>query len=312
MNTPKPPVIVIAGPTASGKSALAMALSSQMPITIINADASQLYADLRIVTARPSAEDEAKVPHRLFGILDGREACSAADWANLAKAEIRAVHDEERTPVLVGGTGLYLRTLIDGIAPVPPIDPEVRDQIRSLATNEAYAALTREDAEAANRIGSNDTARIARALEVVRSTGKPLRDWQAIKTGGIGEVYTIKGIVLLPPRDWLRARCDARFVAMLNEGAEGEVAALSARQLPNTAPIMRAIGVREIMAMAASPAQRETLIAEAQAATRQYAKRQYTWFRHQAPPHWERIESALDDKIIDKVAIKLRQNILTR
>jgi tRNA dimethylallyltransferase len=305
-------VIVVAGPTASGKSALAMALSSQMPVTIINADASQIYADLRVVTARPSMADEEKVPHRLFGCRDGAIPCSAAEWASLAKTEIATAHAAGRMPVLVGGTGLYLRTLIDGIAPVPPIDPVVRTTVRALATHDARAALLSEDPEAAGRIGPNDTARTARALEVIRSTGQPLRSWQDQKSGGIGDLFAIHGIVLLPPRDWLRARCDARFITMLDEGAEAEIAQLIARQLPDTAPVMRAIGVREIAAMAALPDQRAMLIAEAQAATRQYAKRQYTWFRHQAPADWECLEGILDDNTIDKIVIKLRKNILTR
>ncbi len=304
--------MVIAGPTASGKSSLAMALSRLMPVTIVNADASQLYRDLRVVTARPSREDEAEVPHRLFGILDGSEAASAAGWAEKAIAAIADVHAAQRLPVLVGGTGLYIRTLLDGIAPVPPIDEAVRAAVRSFTPAETRKRLEHHDPDAAARLGANDRARNARALEVILSTGRPLAAWQQGRVGGIGDDVDVTGIVVLPPREWLRLRCDMRFEAMLETGGINEVRTLLLRGLPATAPVMKAIGVREIAALLSDPADRVVQIEAAKAATRQYAKRQYTWFRNQLPATWESVEAQLDSDIIKEIAIKLRQEVLTR
>jgi tRNA dimethylallyltransferase len=302
-----PKVALIAGPTASGKSALALALAESVGGTVINADASQYYADLRILSARPSPEDEARVPHRLFGTQDGAMPASAADWAQAAAGAIDAALAAGRTPILVGGTGLYIRTLLDGIAPVPEIDPAIRDAVRALSPGEAWAALGREDADAARRLNRNDAARLWRALEVVRSTGRTLTDWQATRTGGIGERVTIVPTILLPPRDRLYARCDARFEAMLAAGAVDEVAALVARRLDPELPVMRAIGVRDIAAWLAGDCTRDAMIAAAAMATRRYAKRQYTWFNHQPPAEWPRVtEPDMDDLVT-----KLRQKLLT-
>ncbi len=287
--TPRPKVALIAGPTASGKSALAIELAEQIGGTVVNADASQVYRDLRVLSARPSAEDEARVPHRLFGYVDGAEACSAARWASDATAAIDAVHGSGGVPVLVGGTGLYLRTLLDGIAPVPEIDPEVRVAVRALLVAEAHEALKREDPSAATRLAPADTTRVARALEVVRSTGKPLSHWQQQRTGGIGDRVALSAAVLLPDREKLLTRCDRRLEAMFDDGAVEEVAALLRRSdMSPDAPVRRAIGVPEIAAMLAGAISRDEAIARAQLATRQYAKRQYTWFRNQPPPMWKR------------------------
>lgn len=313
MNTkisPKPPLALIAGPTASGKSALALALSRLTPATIVNADASQVYRDLRIVSARPSEAEEREAPHRLFGHVDGAESYSAAAWAEDARRTIGEVRAEGRLPILVGGTGLYLRTLLDGIAPVPEIDPEIRKAVRALPVADAHAALSNEDPAAAARLSPNDTTRVARALEVVRSTGKPLARWQAERAGGIGPDVRLVPVILLPPRDWLFARCDERFDAMLGQGAIEEVAALLARDLDPSLPVMRAIGVREIAALIADPAD-PTPVEQAKIATRQYAKRQYTWFRNQPPADWPRLQAQLDNDHIRDLAIKLRNILLT-
>lgn len=308
--SPKNPVALIAGPTASGKSALAVRLAEVADGVVINADASQVYADLRVLSARPDAAEEARAPHRLFGYRDGAEACSAADWAEDAKREIGAAWAAGKLPILVGGTGLYLRTLIFGIAPVPAIDPAIREAVRALPVAAAYAALTVEDPSMAH-LRPQDATRIARALEVVRSTGQSLSLWQASLTGGIHEDIRIAGAVLLPPRDWLRARCDRRFEAMLAEGAIEEVTKLRERGLDPALPAMQAIGVREIIAWQDGLIDRETMVAKAQAATRQYAKRQYTWFRHQPPAEWTRIDAQLNDNDAGKIAIKLREQALT-
>jgi tRNA dimethylallyltransferase len=293
IDRPLPRVALIAGPTASGKSALAIDLAERIGGTVINADASQVYRDLRVLSARPSPAEEARVPHLLFGHIDGREACSAAHWAAEARAAIDTTVAEGRVPVLVGGTGLYLRTLLDGIAPVPEIDPAIRAAVRALPVPEAHAALVHEDPAAAARLNSGDTTRVARALEVVRSTGRPLASWQARREGGIGAHIALSPLILLPDRDELAARCDRRLTAMFDEGAVEEVAALLARtDVPTDAPVRRAIGVPEIARMLCGDIDRATALAEAQAATRRYAKRQYTWFRHQSPAHWPRCAAA--------------------
>lgn len=285
---------LIAGPTASGKSALALALAERVRGTIVNADASQVYRDLRVVTARPSAEEEARAPHRLFGHVDAAIAHNAAAWAAEAKTAIAEVHAVGGTPILVGGTGLYIRTLIDGIAPVPEIDPVIRADIRALNVADAHAALAREDVGAAARLLPSDTTRVARALEVVRSTGRTLGEWQRERVGGIAGEICLHPLLLVPDADWLTARIDARFRTMLDEGAIEEVKALVARGLDPALPAMRAIGVPEIAAWLAGKLDRVSMIERAQAASRQYAKRQRTWFRHQPPAEWNRISQPYD------------------
>jgi tRNA dimethylallyltransferase len=327
-----------------------MALARLTPSTIINMDASQVYADLRILSARPSVEEEAEVPHRLFGHIDGAESCTAARWAEDARAAVVEAHAAGRLPILVGGTGLYMRTLLEGIAPVPDIDPEVRAAVRAMSVAQAFANLVTEDSRAAARLAPTDTTRVARALEVVRSTGRTLKSWQGDRVGGIIDEVHPAPLILLPPRAWLLARCDARFAAMIEAGAIDEVKALRARGLDPALPVMSAIGVRELAAMLAhssrhaelvsastaqplrtSPAAGWTLkqvqgdgsdlsaadepfataVAATQLATRQYAKRQYTWFRNQCPPDWPRSEVILNHENIKKLAIILRYTTLT-
>lgn len=284
----KPPLALIAGPTASGKSALALALAEETGGVIINADSAQVYRDLRIVSARPSEKDEARAPHRLYGYRDGAEACSAADWAADARREIAAAHHAGRLPVLVGGTGLYLRTLLDGIAPVPAIDLEVREKVRAMPVGQAYASLEREDPQAAVRLRPTDTTRVQRALEVIRSTGRSLTEWQEERVGGIVDEVSLRPLLLLPPRDWLYARCDLRFQNMLSEEGLAEVSSLTKRKLDAALPVMRAIGVREVAAYLEGALSREEALAAGRTATRQYAKRQYTWFANQPPADWPR------------------------
>jgi tRNA dimethylallyltransferase len=303
----RPRVALIAGPTASGKSALAIALAQAANGVVINADASQVYADLQILSARPSPEEMTQAPHRLFGHIDGSEACTAARWAAEARAEVDKVHGEARLPILVGGTGLYLRTLLDGIAPVPDIDPAIRAAIRAMPVAEAHAALAGEDPEAAARLAAADSTRVARALEVVRSTGKPLSEWQKHKSGGIGDRIALSPLILLPPRDWLIDRCDRRFGQMVDGGAVAEVETLLARNLPPDLPVMRAIGVPEIAAWLNGKIDRDAMLERGRVATRQYAKRQYTWFSRQPPAAWLREIRQIDDKIAIELAIKLQQ-----
>ena len=292
----KQSVALIAGPTASGKSDLAVSLAIALQeqgrrAVVINADSAQVYSDLRILSARPSTEDMRGIEHRLFGTWDGATACSAADWAAAAKREISLLHAENAVPILVGGTGLYMRTLLDGIAPVPEIDPEVRAVVRSMTAGELYAALKVEDAERASVLDAADVQRLSRALEVVRSTGRPLSYWQQQLEGGIADDIDLHPLVLLPDRDWLYERCDRRFSLMMEQGALGEVEALLARSLDPSLPVMRAIGVPEIASHLKGELALDEAIAAGQQATRNYAKRQYTWFRRQPPENWPRCES---------------------
>lgn len=295
-------VAIICGPTASGKTALALALAQRTPSVVINADSAQVYRDLAILSARPDETEMAGIAHRLFGHVTGDEDYSAARWAEEARREIATAAEAERSAILVGGTGLYIRTLIDGIAPVPAINPAVREAVRALPVAQTYAALAREDPAAARRLNRSDTARVARALEVVRSTGRTLADWQAAKTGGIGATTAIVATILLPPRGWLFDRCDTRLAAMMDSGAVDEVEALLAHHYPSSSPIMRAIGVRDIAAMLAGEIESHEALARAQLATRRYAKRQYTWFRNQPPAGWTRVEDTPDTALIESIA----------
>jgi tRNA dimethylallyltransferase len=288
-------VALIAGPTASGKSALALALAEKANGVIINADSAQIYRDLPILSAAPSTEESARSEHRLYGVRDAADPCSAADWAELAKREIDDVQQSGRLPILVGGTGLYLRTLLDGIAPVPPIDPAVRKRVRAASVEANLAKLRDADPEAAARLNPNDRTRIARALEVALSTGRTLADWQARREGGIGGDISLKALILLPPRPWLYERCDGRFQAMVDSGAIEEVQALLARNLDPSLPVMRAIGVREIAEFLAGEIDGGEMIARGSQATRNYAKCQYTWFAHQPPADWPRFTTPLDE-----------------
>jgi tRNA dimethylallyltransferase len=283
-----PTVALIAGPTASGKSALALALAEKHRGTVINADSMQVYADLRILTARPSADEESRVPHRLFGHIDGADAYSAARWAAEARGAIVEAHQEGRLPILVGGTGMYLRTLLEGIAPVPEIDPAVRKQVRALPVAEAHAELTIVDPEAAARLNAGDTTRVARALEVVRATGEPLSHWQKRRLGGIADEVHLAPLILLPDREWLGARIDSRFADMLDQGRAEATALFARTDIPADSPVLRAIGVPELRALFAGETDVVQAAAAGALATRQYAKRQYTWFRRQPPEEWER------------------------
>lgn len=293
---------LIAGPTASGKSDLAVRLAVAVQerggkAVVINADSAQVYADLAILSARPSEQEMRGVPHRLFGAWDGATACSAADWARAAQQEIAAAHAMGALPVLVGGTGLYLRTLLDGIAPIPPIDPAVRDAVRAMPVVESYAALLAEDPQRAALLSPNDTTRVARALEVVRSTGRPMAHWQRQLTGGIGQQVNLFPTVLLPEREELYRRCDLRFARMLELGAVAEVEALLARELNPQLPVMRAIGVAEVAGWLRGEWDREGAIERGAQATRNYAKRQYTWFRNQPPAEWPRVRLENCDEV---------------
>ncbi|BDI61020.1 tRNA (adenosine(37)-N6)-dimethylallyltransferase MiaA [Qipengyuania nanhaisediminis] len=312
MSTKKPPqdtasarpLALIAGPTASGKSAAALELAEALDErgrkgVIINADSMQVYADIPVLSAAPDDAERARAEHRLYAEWDGAEACSAADWAARARAEIADCHEHGAVPILVGGTGMYWKVLIEGIAPIPAIDPEVREVVRAMESAAAYAALQIEDPVRAAALEPGDRQRIARALEVKRSTGVTLGDWQQAKSGGIGEEVALYPVVHMPPRQWVYDRCDARFAAMIEGGAVAEVEALLARKLDPDLPVMRAIGVPEIAALIRGEIDRDEAIARGAQATRNYAKRQFTWLRNQAPAGWSRAT----DENIDTAAL---------
>jgi tRNA dimethylallyltransferase len=279
-------IIVIAGPTASGKSALALGLAEALGGTVINADSMQVYRDLAVVTARPGAEELARAPHRLYGELDGAELCSAARWAGLAGAAIAAARAAGSLPILCGGTGLYLRTLLYGIAPVPAIPDEIRQAARQchaeLGGVAFQAELARLDPEAAARLKPGDSQRLIRAYEVVTATGRPIGDWQRSQPLAAADFDPLV-FTLLPPRDALYAAIDTRFAGMVAAGALAEVEKLMARRLDPALPVMKAVGVPELSAYLKDEIALETAISQAQQASRRYAKRQFTWFRHQIP-----------------------------
>jgi tRNA dimethylallyltransferase len=281
-------------------------LAEQVGGVIVNADSAQVYRDLPILSAAPRPNELARAEHRLYGVLDGSQACSAADWAAMARREIEDVHASGRLPILVGGTGLYLRTLLQGIAPVPPIDPRIRRQVREASVEKNRERLLQLDPQSAARLNPADRLRNARALEVVLSTGKTLAEWQSRREGGIEDAVALRPLILLPPREWLYRRCDERVAAMVEHGAAEEVRALQKRNLSPDLPVMRGIGIREIAGWLNGGATREEAIAAGQQATRRYAKRQYTWFAHQPPQEWPRFREPLEDRTMAQALALLR------
>lgn len=311
------PLVLIAGPTASGKSAVALWLAENAPGTVINGDALQLYRDLSVLTARPSPEDEARAPHRLYGVLDGSEVSSAAWWAGEATREVESAWAEGRLPIVTGGTGLYLRTLLHGIVPVPEIDEAVRADVRARMEAQGpealHAELARHDPVTAARLGPRDRQRIARALEVVLATGTPLSQFQSGRTGGLADRQDAGPIiccVILPDREILYERCDRRLEAMVTLGAIDEVKNLLARRLAPEMPVMKAVGVPEFASYLEKTIELQEAVQSAQQATRNYAKRQYTWFRNQCRD-WHFIATHDPEKQRSEIATILRDTGLT-
>lgn len=295
MNPPpssSPPIVVIAGPTASGKSALALELARRLDGVVINADSMQVYRELRIVTARPSPAEEARAPHRLYGVLPAAEPCSAARWLSLARAAIAEARAAGKLPIVTGGTGLYLRGLEQGLADIPPVPAAIRQGLAARLEAEGLAALharlSAVDPGAAARIRPGDRQRTLRALEVWEATGRPLSAWQADDLPADGA--PIAWIWLDPPRADLHARAAARFRAMVAEGAVEEVRAFLALALDPALPAMKALGVPELGRHLAGELDLEAAIDRAVISTRQYIKRQTTWFRHQLPAGHLRVE----------------------
>jgi tRNA dimethylallyltransferase len=283
------PVIVVAGPTASGKSGLAMDLAAQLGGTIINADSMQVYRDLRILTARPSEADEDHIPHLLYGSRDATEAGSAADWAAAAQNALQSVIDDGRRPILVGGTGLYLKALMEGLAPIPEVAGEIRERAqmrrREIGDVAFHNELAVRDPEIAARLHPGDSQRVLRAWEVVEATGRPLSDWQ--NEPAIVPDKSFRVIVIEPPRDELYRNCDSRFLDMIEAGGIDEVKTLAARadaeDLNPALPIFKALGYPSLAAYLRGETQLNAAIIASQQQTRNYAKRQTTWLRHQMP-----------------------------
>ena len=280
------PVILLGGPTASGKSDLAARLAGELRGVIVNADSMQVYADLAILTARPSAEDEARLPHRLFGFLDAAVPCSAGIWHQHAFRVCREISDSGRVPILVGGTGLYLRTFRKGLASVPRIPEDVRVRVRRRLAGEGSEALHKElgriDPDLAAALAPSDGQRIARGVEVFEATGMMLSRWQAPPPEG-GWSGPLLQVSLLPPRKAVMERCERRFDAMMAAGALQEAARLAARGLDPSLPALKCLGVASLIAHLEGRATLDRAVKEAKTATRRYAKRQFTWFRHQVP-----------------------------
>jgi tRNA dimethylallyltransferase len=289
--------VLIAGPTASGKSALAFELAQKTGGVIINADSMQVYRDLRVITARPTPDEEAAVPHRLYGHVDAAVNFSAGHWVVDAAKVLAEARSQRRLAVFVGGSGLYFKALTRGLSAVPPIPPAKREGVRARLERDGvealHAELAQSDPAAAERLKPRDRTRIARALEVVEATGRSLTDWHRDGLPPLLPPGEFSALFLAPDRDQLYARIDARFDAMLKAGALEEVAALSARKLDPLLPAMKAHGVPALIRHIRGEIPLEEAATIGRADTRHYAKRQFTWFRHQLPEFsWVKPEEA--------------------
>ena len=277
--------ILIAGPTASGKSALALQIAREIGGTIVNTDSMQVYRDLRIITNRPTPEEEAEAPHRLFGTVDGAINFSAARFVEAATPVITELRQGRSTPIFVGGTGLYFKALTDGLSDIPAVPDEVRRAIRDENQDrpaaDMHARLAEQDPETAGRLKPGDRQRVLRALEVMAATGRSVSSFQRDRVPGPLAGMRLVRIFLAPDRAELRTRIDGRFEAMLGAGALAEVAGLAARQLDPALPVMRAHGVPGLLAHLRGEIGLNEAIRRGQADTRAYAKRQFTWARHQ-------------------------------
>jgi tRNA dimethylallyltransferase len=293
--------ILIAGPTASGKSRLALRLAEQLGGIVINADSMQVYRELRVLTARPTPAEEARCPHALYGFVAGAEAYSAGRYAGDAARALAEAREAGRVPIVVGGTGLYFKVLLEGLSPVPPVDPGVRAYWREQAArrpaSELHAMLAAKDPQTAARVMPTDPQRIVRALEVFESTGRSLSQWQQQPGSPVlAEADTVR-LLVLPERQAQAAAIDARFEAMLVDGALEEVRALVALGLSRELPVMRALGVGALAAHLAGDMPLEAAVASAQAESRQYAKRQRTWLRRNMIA-WKAIDTQQMQRII--------------
>jgi tRNA dimethylallyltransferase len=317
MRASENPVLLVAGPTASGKSMLALALAEALNGIVVNADSMQVYRDLAVLTARPGRAELARAPHRLYGVLDAAELCSAARWSGLAEIEIAEAGRAGRLPILVGGTGLYFRALLRGLAPMPEIPEAVRRKARALHKElggaKFHALLAGLDPETAARLHPSDSQRLVRAYEVVTGTGRSLGDWQRSESAHVRG--NAAAILLMPPRDVLYRAIDRRFEAMVAAGAFDEVRALMKRGLSPDLPALKAVGVPEFARHIAGELSLDDAIAAAQQASRRYAKRQMTWFRHQMPSASDlpclTLDAQFSESLLPKIFSFIRQFLLT-
>ena len=289
--------VLIAGPTASGKSALALELAQRTGGMVINTDSMQVYRDLRVLTARPAPEDEARAPHRLYGHVDASINFSAGAWVADAARVLAEARAQNRLPIFAGGSGLYFKALTRGLSAVPPIPPDVRESVRARLGRDGvealHAELARRDGISAERLKPRDRTRVARALEVVEATGRSLTDWHREGLPPVLPPGEFTALFLSPEREALYARIDARFDAMMKAGALEEVERLAARNLDPLLPAMKAHGVPALIRYLAGELTLEEAAAIGRADTRHYAKRQFTWFRHQLPEFkWVPAEAA--------------------
>ena len=279
--------ILIAGPTASGKSAVALALAKRLGGVVINADSMQVYADLRILTARPTPDEEAQAPHLLFGHVDAAEAYSVGRWLDDVGAALERTWAERRVPVIVGGTGLYFRALTRGLSAMPAVPDAVRARIRheseGVAPETLHARLATLDPIMAARLRPSDPQRIVRAMEILEATGQSLSAFQAVREAPLLSPDRVTGVVLAPKREVLNARIEARLDDMMAAGALDEVRRLEARELDPALPCLRALGVPPLLQHVGGSQALDEAVAEAKLLTRRYAKRQATFFRHQMP-----------------------------
>ena len=292
--------MLIAGPTASGKSALALGLAREIGGTIVNADSMQVYRDLRIITARPAPEEEVQVPHRLYGHVDAAESYSVGRWLADVGPVLVEVGASGRVPILVGGTGLYFKAMTQGLSAVPPIPPDVRARVRARLEHEGPAALHADlvARDPQTRLEPNDRTRIARALEVLEATGRPLSDWHREGLPPLIDTSRAVKVFLAPERDDLRKRINTRFDAMLDAGALEEVRTLAARKLDPLLPAMKAHGVPWLVRHLAGDITLAQAAEGAKNDTRRYTKRQFTWARHQLPDWtWMVPTGALEDTL---------------
>ncbi len=284
--TQKQTIHIIAGPTASGKSAYALDLAKKINGVIVNCDSLQIYDGLHLLTAQPPQEDCARAPHKLYSHLHPNEACSAGSWREMVEPLIHETLENGQTPIIVGGTGLYIKALTDGLSPMPDIPQEIRDRLTAhyndIGAEEFYAELKSRDPEMADRFHVNHKARILRAMEVLEATGKSLAHWQKLSRLAPPDHWDFNIKIIIPDRPVLHQRCNDRFLWMIENGALEEVEAFSKRtDIKENIPLLKALGYRELLGYINGKTSKEDAIEKAQARTRRYAKQQVTWFRNQ-------------------------------
>lgn len=308
------PVVIIAGPTACGKTDLAVEIAEEFDGEIVNADSMQVYKELRILTARPSDAEVERVPHHLFGCLTVSERCSAGRWLEMAQVVLADIHARGKLPVIAGGTGLYIKALTEGLAPVPEVPSEIFERVQShfddVGGERFKTELALVDAGAAERLPASDRQRLIRAAAVFAATGQTLSDWQQAQTSEPGYSARYGTVLLMPPREEMYDAINARFDQMMDEGAMTEAEAFAELGVPDDMPSARAVGVAELLRVIRGEMALETAVSKAKTASRNLAKRQITWFRRQI-----RADITSDEKYLerdnDKIFSFIRQFVLT-